>query len=332
MSANKQTSIVLNVSEWNPSAIKYMAPKTLPSKAKSISMISTQTNRSLHIATPLMMTWGIADFVNENGESDGKFSMPLNFPNAEYATQATTDFLQKLKALEERILDDAVRNSEVWWGKEKSREVLKETFNPMLKYSKNKESNKLDMSKPPSIKAKVPYYNDKWNIEIYDTRGNVLFPSDNTHHTPMDFVPKLSNVACVLQCGGIWMSGLSSWGITWKLVQCVVKPREVVSVYGKCHIQLSEEDRENLDKQPLLDEGVAEELLSSSEPVLPPSKPIVSTPVKVTAPAYLETLAPDSDDEAETTSVAAVPEPEPVEEVAPVAAAVVKKKVVKKKV
>jgi hypothetical protein len=42
----------------------------------------------------------------------------------------------------------------------------------------------------------------------------------------------MSNIACVLQCGGIWIGG-KGWGLTWKMVQGVVKPREIVSVYGR---------------------------------------------------------------------------------------------------
>ena len=65
--------------------------------------------------------------------------------------------------------------------------------------------------------------------------------------SPMDFVQKLSNVACVIQCSGIWIGG-KGWGLTWKMIQCVVKPREIVSVYGKCHIQLSSEDVDQMGK------------------------------------------------------------------------------------
>ena len=126
MSAPKP--IVLTASEWAPSAIKYMAPKINDRGGKSINMVSKQTNRSLHISTPLMMTWGIADFVDEKGESDGKYSMSLNFPNSEYANKQTNEFLQKLKDFENQILDDAVTNSELWWGDEMSREVAKHTF------------------------------------------------------------------------------------------------------------------------------------------------------------------------------------------------------------
>jgi hypothetical protein len=94
----------------------------------------------------------------------------------------------------------------------------------------------------------VPYYerDGRWNVEIYDVNRTLLFPCDNEELTPAHFVPKLSNVACVIQCGGIWIGG-KGWGITWKLVQCVVKPKEVASVFGTCHINLSEEDRSAIE-------------------------------------------------------------------------------------
>ena len=289
--------VVLNVNDWNPSAIKYMAPKVNDRGGKSISIISKQSNRSLHISTPLLMTWGIADYIDDKGESDGKFSISLNFPNGEYATKTTNDFLQKLKDFENQILDDAVVNSESWWGEEMSREVAKHTFFPFIKYSKNKDTKKIDLTKPPSIRAKVPYYDGKWAVELYDTKSNLIFPCGNENLTPVDFVPKLSQVACVLQCGGIWIGG-KGWGLTWKLVQCVVKPREVVSVYGKCHIELSTEERDIIETQQLSDDVEGDDEATS-----PVSKPVAKPSVAQT------TIVDDSDEE---------PEPEPVVQAAPV--------------
>ena len=266
--------VVLSVSDWTPASIKYMIPKVNDKGGKSINVISKQTSRSLHISTPLMMTWGIADFVDEKGESDGKFSLSLNFPNNEYATPATTSFLDKLKAFENQVLDDAVANSELWWGEPMSRELCKHTFFPFLKYSKNKDTKKIDLTKPPSIRAKVPCYNDKWGVELYDTNSNLIFPCEDPTRTPPDFVPKLSNIACVLQCGGIW-SGGKGWGLTWKMVQGVVKPRITDSVYGKCHINLSNEEKDVLDKQP-----IAADLDEEEEVPVEVKKEAVSTEVE----------------------------------------------------
>jgi len=336
--------VVLSVQEWDTSAVKYMAPKTNEKGGKSINLISKQTNRTLHFSTPLMMTWGVSDFVDEKtGESDGKFSISLNFPNEEYRNPTTDLFLKKIKDFENQILDDAVKNSELWWGEEMSREVCKHTFFPFLKYSKNKETKKVDLSKPPSIRAKVPYYNGKWGTEIYNTKQSLLFPCENANVTPLDFIPKFSNVACVLQCGGLWIGG-KGWGLTWKMIQCIVKPHEIVSVYGRCQIQLSPEDCETIDNQ-----KIPEDVAELEEPELVSVK---------SAPAPTSTLVEDSDDEAppveepvkepvpapvkKVVKKAVVPPPAPVEEpvveesaveeVAPATEPVVKKKIVKKKV
>jgi hypothetical protein len=74
-----------------------------------------------------------------------------------------------------------------------------------------------------------------------------MFPCENEELTPSHFVPRLSGAACVLQCGGIWIGG-KGWGVTWKLVQAVVKPKEIMSVFGKCHIKLSDEELSAIEK------------------------------------------------------------------------------------
>ena len=295
-------------------------PKVNDKGGKSITLISKQTNRSLHISTPLMMTWGISDFIDDKGESDGKFSISLNFPNDEYKTSATDEFLKKLKDFENQILDDAVRNSELWWGEEMSREVVKHTFFPFLKYSKNKDTKKTDYSRPPTIRAKVPNYDGKWAVEIYNPKLELIFPCENNLLSPMDFIQKLSNVACVLQCSGIWIGG-KGWGLTWKLIQAVVKPREVVSVYGTCHIQLSTEDMDQMNKTIVSSDVLAE---SEEDMIDSSSKAVTST----------EVVDSDNEEEIPPPPVEKTVVVESVEVVPPVAVVtdVPKKKVVKKKV
>ena len=300
--------IVLSTNEWDTSAIKFMPPKINDRGGMSVNIISTQTNRSLHISTPMMMTWGIADYDDGTG-GDGKFNMTLNFPTEDYRKPSTDAFLQKIKDFENEILDQAVKNSELWWGEEMSREVCKHSFFPFLKHPYIKGTKKIDSTKSASIRAKVPCYDGKWAIELYDTNNKMIFPSDNDRVTPPDFVPKLSQVACVLQCGGIWKGG-KGWGVTWKVIQSVVKPREVVSVYGQCRVMLSDEDRGAIASQNVQDSDDIE-----SETVFD----------KATAQTH-DVEAEDSDDEEEDMpDIVAAEVPEPV-------APAPKKKVVKKKV
>ena len=325
-SSKPSTPVVLGPSDWDTSAVKFLPPRVNDMGGKAINVISRQTNRSLHISTPLMMTWGIADYVNEHGESDGKFSITLNFPNEEYSTDATSEFLQKMKDFESKILDAAVENSEQWWGEKMSREICKHTFFPWIKYRKNKETKKLDLESPPSIRAKVPKYGDKWNVELYDTESNQMFPCDDPDATPPDFVPKMSNIACVLQCGGIWIGG-KGWGLTWKMVQGVVKPRVNNSIYGKCHIQLSNDEKEKMNSAPVVnnddddDDDVVDDVVDT---VVDDSDDEATVPVEETQVVEAEVVAPVKKKVVKK-KAATVEEEKP-------AAAVVKKKIVKKKV
>ena len=298
-------SIVMSMNDWDTGAVRYMQPRVNERGGKSINVISTQSNRSLHVSTPLLMTWGISDFVGENGESDGKFSLSLSFPNDQYHTAQTIACLDKFKAFENQILDDAVKNSEVWFGEEMSREVAKHTFFPFLKFPKDSNTKKIDFTKSPTLKARVPNYNNKWNVEVYDTKQNRLFPSEDDGLTPMDFVPKKSHVACVLQCGGLWFGG-KGWGITWKLTQCVVKPTEVISVLGRCHIELSEEELNSTQNLPSEEDDNETSIVADAE---------VETP-----------LVEDSEDSEEDDEEEDEPEPEPEPEPVVVKSTTVKRK------
>ena len=125
----------------------------------------------------------------------------------------------------------------------------------------------------------------------------------------------MSNVACVLQCGGIWLGG-KGWGVTWKLVQCIVKPNEVVSVYGKCQIQLSSDDIHTIEKQ------VINDVVEDEEAYVTDTVPVVAP---ATAPVQQSTVVDDTDDEAEP--AAEVKTPEPDVKPAPVVKKIVKKPV-----
>jgi hypothetical protein len=92
----------------------------------------------------------------------------------------------------------------------------------------------------PTFRIKIPYWDGEFKTEIYDFNKNQLWPSE-TASTPLEYVPKFTRIACVLQCGGIWFAA-GRFGVTWKLFQAVVKPPQ--SLRGTCHIEVSDNDRE----------------------------------------------------------------------------------------
>jgi hypothetical protein len=293
-----------------------------------------------------LITWGISDYTDEKGESNGKFNIALQFPREGDRTPESDEALQKLKDFEEQILEDAVKNSEIWFGKKQSREIVEYSYFPFLKYTKNKETGVVDPAKGPAFRPKVPKYQDKWGVEVWDADQNMVFPSVDEHATPMDFVPSRSSVVSIVQCGGLWVGG-KGWGITWKLTQCVVKPQVMQPVLrGKLHIQLSEEDTAAIKKdipisgdepatQPVAEteeESTFVEDSDEDEPEPAPTPTPAPAPKKVVKPKPAPEPVPEPEPVVESE-----PEPEPVREPEPVAAAapapakVVKKKVVAKK-
>lgn len=286
---------------FNANNIKYSAPKANASGGKSINILNKLTNTGLRISTPLMLTWGASDF-----EGNQKFEMALQFPADEYKNADTDAFLKNMVEFENKIKADALTYSKDWFGKlHKSAEVVDALWTPMLKYSKDKLSGEQNMSKPPSLRVKLPLWEGVWRSEIYDEDGNKLFPNpDSPGTTPLDFLQKGTNIAVLLQCGGLWFAN-GKFGMTWKLIQAVVqKPRG--SLTGQCFIKLKAADKEKL---------------KNAEP-----------PADLVDPEEVSgTLVDDSDDEAGEPEVVfkkPEPEPEPVKEEA---IEKPKKKVVKKK-
>ena len=224
----------------------FTKPKINNSGGKNIGVLNAHSKKSLYISTPLMLTWGVNEYQDEkSGKST--YDMSLQFPNAEYNTPELSQFLKALQGLEERIKTTAMENSKEWMNKAKmSQEVVDALWSPMLKYPKDKDSGDSDYSRPPTLRLKLPYWDGEFkNVEIYDINHKSLFPNDG-EPTITDLITKGSNVATIVQCGGIWFAN-GKFGVTWKLFQCVVKPRETLS--GKCHIELDESDRTKLEVQ-----------------------------------------------------------------------------------
>jgi hypothetical protein len=219
--------------------------------------------------------------------------------------------------LQTSIIDAAVSNSELWFGKAKSRETVEDNFFPFMKYPKVKDSNgkptsKIDYSKPPSFSVKMPCYpqedgTSKWDVDLYDVNQNTIFPNDDGT-TPIDLIPKLSKIASTIQCTGIWVGG-KGWGLSWKFISGLVKPKLSESIRGKCHISYIDDDVE--DK-------------SVPEPQEVPVKKVVPVPVPISTTVEDSDEEPEQEPEPEQKQE---PEPEQKQEPAKVVKKVIKKKV-----
>ena len=238
---------IVSVSNYSAASdISYAKAKINPSGGKNIAIMNGKVRKNTMLSTPLMLTWGMSEF-NDDKTGKRSFELSLQFPNAEYPDRDGEVFLEKMKEFEAKVKADAVTNAKDWFGKQKmSAEVVDALWTPMLKYPKNKESGEFDYARAPTLRVKVPYWDGHWKVELYDMEQRQLWPSEDLD-SPIELIPKLTKVACVIQCGGIWFAN-GKFGVTWKLFQAVVKPP--TSLRGKCHIRLTEGDKERMVSAP----------------------------------------------------------------------------------
>lgn len=238
---------IVSATDFTPATdMLYTKVKVNSVGGKSIGIINTNTKRSLMVSTPIMLNWGVNVFENPNGNS---YSISLQFPREEFATEATNDLLNMIKSMESKILDDAVENSKDWFGKSQSREVVEAFWNPILKYPKNPETQEPDTTRSPTLKVKLPMWDGQYKFELFDMANNLLIPNEDGRSPDM-VIQKASNIACVLQCGGIWMAN-GNFGVSWKLFQAKYKENVQLEVgKGVCHVPMSDEDTSKMAESP----------------------------------------------------------------------------------
>jgi hypothetical protein len=225
---------------------KYSKPKVNSSGGKSVGIVNSSTNGATYVSTPLMMTWGVSEFADKK-TGEKTYSMSLQFPGDEYNTPEITKFRANIAKFEEKIKADALVNQKEWFGKSTmTKDHVDMFWTPILKFAKG-ENGEPDHKKNPTLNVKIPIWEGVWNIELFDPQSRKIFPdSSNEHLTPLDLIAKGSHVAVVLQCGGVWFAG-GKFGVTWKLFQAIVKPK--TTLRGKCHIQLSCDDKKIVETQ-----------------------------------------------------------------------------------
>ena len=227
--------------------IKYSKAKVNSSGGKSVGVVNAHTGQTLFMGTPLLMTWGIQEFTDEKTKKVS-YDMSLQFPSEEYQSADSKAFLQAMVAFEKKLKADALVNSKDWFAKPKmTPDAVDALFTPVLKYPVDKATCEKDLSKAPTMKIKVPFWNNKWEgIEIYDADKVCLYPSSNPAVSPKDLITKMSHVVTMIQCGGLWFAN-GKFGVTWRLVQGIVQPK--LSMKGRCHLSLTPSETVKLQSE-----------------------------------------------------------------------------------
>ena len=232
------TDTIIPCVELNTSDIKFYPPRPTGGGGKNVGMMNKRTNTGIRLELPMMFTYGASDYEGNKNYSFGlQFPSDLSDPSVDPIFKATLD---KLIEFETFLKTKVFQNAKEWTQKAmKDPSMVDMIWNPMLKYPLTADKSDKDYTRSPTLNVKLPCWEGKWTPEVYDSDGNCQFSeSQNIGESPIPFFTKGTNVIAVIQCGGLYIVS-GKIGITWKLIQAVVKQADT-SLVGKCLIRLPE--------------------------------------------------------------------------------------------
>jgi hypothetical protein len=167
-------------------------------------------NRIVVQTPPMPMPFGITPYQESPGGEIQSYSVDVSFRTAD-ADPRVRAFLDTIKALDDRLIDVATKNSAEWFGKKMPRDLVEEFYRKLLKQNPQY---------PPILKAKV-------GISA-SGEPTALFFDENRAPTGIEYLTKGCTIRMICELSSVWFVN-KTFGATFRLVQAAVaeKPRRL---------------------------------------------------------------------------------------------------------
>jgi len=191
----------------------------MKSGAKSIYI--NYNGNKVNLQTPVLnIPYGINDnmqFIKKDEnrkDEERKYDITVSFKGMD-ENPKIKQFHDKMKELEQKIIDDAFVNRLAWFKNNYSgnKEVISNMFTPIVKHDKDKQTGEYANKYPPTFKAKIPYNSleNKFEFDCYDMDNNEINFNDILTNL------KGGKAQFIIQLNGIWFSA-GMFGCSWKIV------------------------------------------------------------------------------------------------------------------
>ncbi len=314
---------VLLPKQIDVSKIKYSEVKVLKSGSKSIYV--NHNGSKLFVQTPVMsLPYGVNDNskfadTDDKKSDEKKYDLTLSFANMQDNAKVK-QFFDKLKELEEKLIDDAFSNRQAWFKNNfnNNKDVVSTMFTPVIKHHKSKDTGEIDDKYPPTLKVKIPYNakEDKFEFDAYDMDNNEV-----SFATILDNL-KGGKAQLIIQLNGIWFAG-GMFGVSWKIVSGKFQQNNVNKIAFVVDSD-AEDNGDDDDDDISIDEEVLRKPAMQAPPAAPAPAPSKTAKVEKPAPAKEEPEEEEEDedeqeaeaeDDEEEEERPPTPPPEPVKPV-----------------
>ena len=321
---------VLLPKQFNVDNIKYSEMKVMKSGAKSVYL--NYKGSKINIQTPVLsIPYGVNDntqFIKDDPKRKDearKYDITASFKGMDENPKVRA-FHDKLIELEQKICEDASKNSVAWFKKnfDGNKGAIENMFSPIVRRDKDKETGMYADKYPPTFKAKIPYNSedDKFDFDCYDMDNNEV-----------DFKEYVANLKggkaqFIIQLNGLWFSA-GMFGCSWKIVSAKFQKINTSKITF-----VKDSDEENVDEDDEDDEDIDVDTEVISKVSVQDKKKAVATisvPMPVISKEEEEEEEEDDDEEVkeaddeEEDEAEEEPEPEPVKKAVKKVAATKKK-------
>ena len=188
---------------------------------KNIYLNYDGAKNPLYFKLPKMkMTFNAQVWKDENNEKAvPKHSIVLSFHDLD-SNKSMKECYDKLKALDDYMIEQGVENSKKWFKKKKSKAVIEDNYNSIIRQDEDKKY----APKFGKINIRYRITEDKLTGEKKGQFGCVFF-DQNKVVMDMPDVTKLvrgTEITGLIKCNGVYFVG-SKFGLSWSLEQARVK-------------------------------------------------------------------------------------------------------------
>ena len=244
---------VLLAKNFNVDKLKYSELKIMKSGAKSIYI--NYNGNKVNLQTPILnIPYGVNDnmqFIKKDEnrkDEERKYDITVSFKGMD-ENPKIKQFYDKMKELEQKIIDDAFTNRLAWFKNNCSgnKDFVSNMFTPIVKHDKDKTTGEYANKYPPTFKAKIPYNSSENKFE-FD-----CFDMDNNEINFQDILSNLKGgkAQFIIQLSGIWFSA-GIFGCSWKVVSSkfqqinMSKPTFVVDSDDEMNNDNNDEDDDDI--------------------------------------------------------------------------------------
>jgi len=222
---------VIPASKFVPTVARFGAVEKNKMGGKFVPIVDENGQKlRLTIQTPaLSLPFGVSAYRERPDADVTNYSVDVSFRGMDKDPKIA-NFLDRIRELDNHMLDSAVLHSKEWYGgKQKSREVLEDSYRKLTKEHP-------EGTYAPVMKIKIPIQNGKPNCSFFDVDKKPI---------ALDDIPKGATVKVICEVTQVWFVG-SSWGITWRALQVLVvsKPERL----GEFAFQDDEDSTAAIDK------------------------------------------------------------------------------------